>query len=310
MDIQYLLWLQELRSALGPGVEAFWNLITSIPTSAVIIVIPLFFYWCYDKKSGQFLLFNLAGGSVLNQTIKNTACVYRPWIRDARIVPSEKALSGATGYSFPSGHTQSSVSLFGSLAVRMRKRAITILSVVFILMIGFSRNYLGCHTPQDVAVAMVEAGALLWGSTHLFQWVEARPERRNQLLGLGLVVTVFFLVYVTVKPYPLTYVDGVLLVDPVEMQNDCYSAAGMFGGYLLGTLLEEKYIGFDTNCSKKEKILRFLIGAVIVGGFYAGSAVLKGKMDMRAVKGIRYCTSAFLGVFVVPLLFEPIHKFV
>ena len=55
---------------------------------------------------------------VVNGFLKVTACVYRPWIRDARIVPDSAALAEATGYSFPSGHSMNGASLYGGGAIR------------------------------------------------------------------------------------------------------------------------------------------------------------------------------------------------
>lgn len=94
---------------------------------------------------------------IFNQFLKNTFCVYRPWIRDSRIEPVSGAKSGATGYSFPSGHTASSTGVYGSLGIFCRKnyKLISIFSFILIFLIMFSRNWLGVHTPQDVIVAFL-----------------------------------------------------------------------------------------------------------------------------------------------------------
>lgn len=50
--------------------------------------------------------------------LKVTVCAYRPWVRDARIVPHGNSIITATGYSFPSGHTMNAATVFGGGAVR------------------------------------------------------------------------------------------------------------------------------------------------------------------------------------------------
>ena len=155
MDIEYLLWLQGIREAAGPAIEMIMNVITFLGSSATLAVVPCILYWIVDKELGLFILTNIGIGNNINQLVKDTACVYRPWIRDTRIAPSRMAMGHATGYSFPSGHTQGSASVYGSLAWRIRERhPQAILLAILVLLIAFSRNFLGVHTPQDVLVAL------------------------------------------------------------------------------------------------------------------------------------------------------------
>ncbi|MBO5535524.1 MAG: phosphatase PAP2 family protein [Clostridia bacterium] len=73
--------------------------------------------------------------------------------------------SYSPGYSYPSGHSVTAATLYGSMAVCARKmmRWISVLCVILILLTGFSRNYLGVHTPQDVLVGLTEGALMLWG---------------------------------------------------------------------------------------------------------------------------------------------------
>ena len=144
MDIEYLLWLQSIREAAGPAIEIIMNVVTFLGSSAMLAVVPCILYWIVDKELGLFILTNIGIGNNMNQLVKDTACVYRPWIRDTRIAPSRMAMGHATGYSFPSGHTQGSASVYGSLAWKIRKRRpLAILLAILVLLIAFSRNFLG-----------------------------------------------------------------------------------------------------------------------------------------------------------------------
>lgn len=106
-------------------------------------------------------------------------CAYKPWIRDGRITPVESANSGASGYSFPSGHTAKAMAVWGGLAVHDFKRNKPIASflLLIILAVGFSRNYLGVHTPQDVIVSLILGGFILYGTHYLLIWADKKRGR-------------------------------------------------------------------------------------------------------------------------------------
>lgn len=264
MDISYLLWLQQVRLAMGPVAEKFFLGVSKIPGSPLTILIPAFLYWCLDKRSGLFVMFNFSAGRMLNQLVKNTVCCYRPWIRDARVVPAKDALAEATGYSFPSGHTQITTAIYGSLAFlyHRKSRLLATICVILPLLVAFSRNYLGCHTPQDVLMSLGESVFVIWLSAHFFDWMEKKTDRAGLLLTAGLTLIALFMIYITCKPYPMDYQNGLLLVDPIDMEVDCYDSAGYLSALLIGWYVEHRFVKFSTDCSKKEKAVRMLIGFI------------------------------------------------
>ena len=150
MDIQYLLWLQGLRGATG-GI--FNELLNSVSKFAVDMMpfLPFVVFWGASKKWGYRFLTTLWIGEVLNGVIKLTVCAYRPWIRSDLIQPAGDSKTAATGYSFPSGHTTVATVTYGTTLVwqRDRRKWLAVLCGVLILLTGFSRNFLGVHTPQD-----------------------------------------------------------------------------------------------------------------------------------------------------------------
>lgn len=115
----YLLWLQSIRC---DTLNVILMGITDFITSPVMYLGLAILYWCYSKKAAYYIAMNLSVGSMVNQTLKNTFCIYRPWIRNSKIKPYPKAIESATGYSFPSGHTQIGASEFLSIAVLQKKR--------------------------------------------------------------------------------------------------------------------------------------------------------------------------------------------
>ena len=118
MDISILLRLQEFRNGAGTALVDFMSKMSFIGEMNTVLIITALIYWCVNKEFGKYLLMGWSGSRVVNGFLKVTACAYRPWIRDTRIVPDSEALAAATGYSFPSGHSTNAGSLYGGGAIR------------------------------------------------------------------------------------------------------------------------------------------------------------------------------------------------
>lgn len=263
MDIQVLLWLQNLR---GGALDSILMAITDFVASPVMYVFVAVLYWCYNKRAATFLAMNLSFGSLVNQGLKNTFCVYRPWIRNPQVVPLEAARKTATGYSFPSGHTQIASSEFLSLAYWQKQRKWVVSACVFMtLLVMFTRMYLGVHTPQDVLASLAVSLVVIFLNARLLSWIESGKNRDIWVFVIGCVIAAAFLTYTTVKAYPMDYgVDGRLLVNSKEMITDCYAAAGCVFGFLIGFIAEHRLVKFNTAVSGKVRLLRGVFGAIIL----------------------------------------------
>ena len=263
MDIQYLLFLQNFRNGINNALTPFMEMI-SLFAITYLIIVPALVYWCVDKRSGLYTMTSYTLSVAVNAVVKLTACVYRPWIRDSRVLPAGDAITTATGYSFPSGHTTTAAPIYGGLAVSTWKtmRWVSVFCIACVLVTGFSRNYLGVHTPQDVIVATIEGVLALWAMAKLFDYLHKNPGKENLFLGLGVVFCVASLVYITVKSYPMDYVDGKLLVDPQKMMKDGYGDIGRLFALCLGRFIEKTWIRFEPTCSKRN-VAAGLVGAVI-----------------------------------------------
>lgn len=310
MDISYLLILQNFREITGNILTPFMLLVSNL--LPVLLAIPVAVYWCHDKDEGGFILLNYAGSGLINNTIKCTVCCYRPWIRDARVKPVEGALKGATGYSFPSGHVQTTTSVLGSAGYLTwkKKRWISVVSFILILLMAFSRNYLGVHTPQDVLVAMLETAVIILINSRLIPKIlNGSKQVQNRAILIGIVITLATIVYITLKPYPTDYVDGVLLVDPYEMMTDTYGAAGDLLGFLAGFFVERDYVHFRTDGSPIGKLLRLIIGIIPFGVLY-----LFAIPGLRTILGSHFGTLlgrslvSFYVMAVWPAIFSRFRK--
>ena len=168
MDIEYLLYLQQFRETVGSILTPLMNAVTKLSAGFLPIAMMCMIYWAFDRKAGRKILAGLGGGLFINGFLKLTFCVYRPWIRDTRILPYGDSKTAATGYSFPSGHTTRATAMFGGSGLWfMEKKHSVVAGLLFVLVFltMFSRNYLGVHTPQDVLVGFISTYSFPSGHT-------------------------------------------------------------------------------------------------------------------------------------------------
>ena len=127
-------------------------------------------------------------------------------------------------------------------------RWISVFCIALILITGFSRNYLGVHTPQDVIVGLTEGVLILWGMSKLFSYLIEHSDRENIFLAIGVLLGIAALIYISVKHYPMDYVDGKLLVDPQKMMRDGYGDIGMLIAFCAGRFIEKTWIALLLGC--------------------------------------------------------------
>ncbi len=265
MDIQYLLWLQELRNATGGVFDELFNALSKFAVD-IMPFLPFVIFWSVDKKWGYRYITTWGIGEVVNGIVKLTVCAYRPWIRSSAIEPAGDSKVAATGYSFPSGHTMVATVTYGTTAVWQwcRKRWIAVVCCVLILLTGFSRNFLGVHTPQDVLVGFGESVIIILIVGAAQKRLEGKEKVIDILTFIGLAAVILTLAYIMLKPYPMDYVDGKLLVDPQKMMNDTFKACGAFTGFLIGSYIDRHYLRYEIPQGAAALPILTCIGAALM----------------------------------------------
>ena len=306
-DLQYLLFLQNLRESTGGVFDEFFNALSKFAVD-ILPFFPYIIYWCVSRSFGMYLLMGWSGSRVVNGFLKVTACIYRPLIRDARIIPDSEAIKTATGYSFPSGHSTNAGALYGGGAIRKElSKALRITLGIIAVLIALSRNFLGVHTPQDIIAGLASGVLVMWLTVRLMAWVDKHPEKDMLVMWVGLAICVAVAVFAAIKPYPSDYdAAGNLLVDGAKMAFDTYKGAGWCLGFLTGWVLERRYIGFSTDVPMMTRMTRLATGLL---SYYAVSLILTSLLN-GWIPGIGGTViSCFIQMFYITFVFPWCVKF-
>ena len=307
MDIDILLVLQSFREGPGAVFTGFLSKMTWFGEMNVVLIIMGLIYWCVSKELGTYLLMGWSGDRIVNGVLKVSVCAYRPWIRDARIIPEASAMATATGYSFPSGHSMNGASLFGGLAIR-REISTGLRALFWIIMglIAFSRNFLGVHTPQDILVGAGVGVLLMFLTEKLLLWLEAHPDKDVMVAVVGILIAVAAAVFSALKPYPEDYdAAGKLLVDGHKMANDTFKAVGWLSAFLIGWILERRFVGFTTEVTMQRRFLR-LTGGLLC--YYAVDLIINPLVKAAAAGFAGTVITCFIQMFFITFIFPAIIK--
>lgn len=288
-------WLQAHMGDFGAKLASFCSMFGE---ELILVLVMGLCYWCFNKKLAVYIGTNFCMACVWNPMIKNIVVRRRPYFDCPEVKCLKKVDAGADmydivaqGYSFPSGHSSSAVSIYGSIGVFCKKRWTTIIAILIPLLVGVSRFCLGVHFPTDVL-----CGWALGIFSILFVSLLKRIIRKKWLLYLVLA---------------LTAVPGMFYCTT----NDYFTSFGMMIGFFLGNLFEERFVNFK-NTHNVLKILLRLVGGILI--YFVLNTVLKlpfsaefltsGTALAYAVRTVRYAVILFVVIGVYPMLFDKFGK--
>ncbi|MBT3252676.1 MAG: phosphatase PAP2 family protein [Candidatus Marinimicrobia bacterium] len=200
-----------------------------------LLFLPLA-YWLWRKqvmgRVGMVLLFTF----VLNAIIKGIFQVPRPDVIEH--------LVHADDWSFPSGHSQGAMVLWGWLAYELKDKRAYLIASILIAGVGFSRIYLGVHYPTDVLGGFLIGFITLFIYSWLLKsspqgWLHLGPTRQSLIIFVLLM--------------------GLFMLVP-ELSEVAIKGGAAFIGFMTGYLHEKKYL----KCSLKPG-MNLVISKLVLG---------------------------------------------
>lgn len=281
MDI--LKFLEGMRNDF---LNTLFEFITVFGEETLLVFLIVTLWFAFDKKFAQKLLFITMASMSVNGVIKNIAQVPRPFASgEVTCVRPETA----TGYSFPSGHTQNFTTWTSLTAMQLKKKWFTALVTILILLVAFSRVYLGAHYPSDVVVSVVIGTA--FGT--IGSIVYDKTENKQKLyIGMTLILTPFAVLF---------------MFDAEPLFEDFYKFYGMVAGIGVAVSFEEKYAPIGYDVSKWKKVLRIVIGIAVAFAVKEGIKIFKVSDIVQlsfVIDAVRYFLLVFAVMGLCPVLFK------
>lgn len=295
--MDFLYWLEDLRN---PVVDEIMLAVTRLGEETAFLALALIFFWCVDKRKGYYIMGVGFLGIMANQFLKLWFRIPRPWIKDPDFTILEQARDAASGYSFPSGHTQTAVGTFGSIAAGSTVKWVRVICIALAVLVSFSRMYIGVHTPMDVAVSILIAVLLVCVLRPLV--LKGSAKTMKLLLAGMIALAIGLLLFVEFYPFPMD-VDSHNLTSGVK---NAYTMLGSLVGVAVVYAADERKLRFSEKAPIPGQICKVVFGLVLVLAVKEGlrsplDAVFSGHMAARAV---RYFLIVITAGILWPLTFR------
>ncbi|MBO7079021.1 MAG: phosphatase PAP2 family protein [Bacilli bacterium] len=301
MNEQEIQVLQLFRSLSNPFLDSLFRIISFLGEQYFVIAVIFVIFFLIDKKMGYRICYAILTGLCFNNTIKCFVMRPRPWVVDSEYTPAPNALKTATGYSFPSGHTQNISTLSTSVAINFKKKIITIIAIVLVVLVGFSRLFLGVHYPTDVLGGLIVGVSISILCNIIYRKVE--DDANKQILTFFVTLAVFtpFVFIFFRKDYELMY-----------WNKDFYTAWFMLLGVSIASIIDLKVVQIEVSKKFTTNLFRFLGAVVVLAITYIGLKLFfklpifpqEGNSFKIIFDGIRYFALGFNCLGLYPLIFK------
>jgi len=280
--LDFIIMIQQMST---PLLDSFFRVITSLGEELFYLLLFSFLIWCVDFYLGIRVGIIFLLSLYVNSGVKEIFQQPRPF----DILP-EIQKAHAYGYGFPSGHAQSSMVVWGSIAIAYWKKQtwIRYFSVLLILLIGFSRIYLGVHFPTDALGGWLLGGLILGLSYFIFSNIKLDFIQKN---------TIFKIIGITLFP---------VILLKIQSSPDIISGVAALIGIGYGLLLFSSSIGGIRPGSWLQRLYSFLLGLFGIGILYLGLKLIlpsEGQAFYQLCRFFRYLLLGMWISFGAPWLF-------
>ncbi len=270
-----------IQSFSNSFLDVFFEFLTLFGEETILVLLAAFIFLSVDKNKGYKLIFTIASGTCFNALIKNIVKFERP-IGIEGIVSNR--VETATGYSFPSGHTQATSTFWTSLSIIVKNKNLYVFSAILIILVAVSRLYLGVHWPTDVIFGALFG--VLWAIIigKVFDYIQ-KNKNYKLLIGSSLVFVIL----------------TILLGD-----NDFYKSAGLLLGLSIGYVIEDKYVNLSIDMTKRNKSITYVV--LIVGLLIIKSGLKLIFPQTLIFSMIRYFLVGFWAFGITPVIAIKLKK--
>lgn len=303
----FLAQLYAIAGIRTPFLTSVFSVLTYLGHEMGFLVIAIILLWCLNKKYGYRLLIVFMVATFLSQFLKAAFMIPRPWVLDPNFDPFvvQSAKGAATGFSFPSGHTMTACLSLGALAVYFKKKWLYAVSAVLILLVGFSRMYLGVHTLLDVVVGLLIGAVVMAVFEAIFKGRDDNATYMNVFMFIGLGLSVCLMGYLLLTK-PADGAKASVISTHAEAVKDAAKFLGAAVGMVLAKLLDDRFIHFETETVWWKQIIKAWVGmAIIVLIWFGFKKILPSK---PIFDGIRYFLMAFVGIGIYPMCFKRFYR--
>ena len=298
-DMPILYALEGIRS---PFLDAVMGAVTYLGDETFFIVVAIIVYWCISKKWGYYLLLTNYCSTLVNQFVKILCRVPRPWVRDPGFTIVESAREAAAGYSFPSGHTAGITVISGCVSRSTKKGWLRAVCIAVLVLVGFSRMYLGVHYPSDVLFSLVVGLILVFALYPLFSRCEENIAPVYAFAGVLFVLGLAFALFTELHAFPAdTDPDNLL-----SAAKNAWTLTGSSLAVLLSLYIERRYVNFDTKAVWWAQVLKVVLGLALLLAIRMGMKPLLTAVfgNVAFTNAIRYFCIVLVGASIWPMTFR------
>lgn len=277
-----------------------------------LLIMPLFL-WSLDYRSGIRLGIMLMVSGSLNTFLKLSFQQPRPYWVSAKI---QNLASPMGSFGLPSGHSQNAASVFGLLSTFTRHKWLKGVVYFTILMVAFSRLFLGVHSLLDILLGLLTGLLLLWAFLSIEEKVakafNALPVFSRILVAFGISLALILLgtliIFVSGEnPLPVSWVQNGHIahpqkeISPFSLDGLITSASALFGIIVGGIWVREKG-GYDAKSgSLMRHVLRFAMGIVGVLIIWMGLGEVFPRGEEFVSLSFRFIRYALVGFWIAGL---------
>lgn len=275
--------LKAIEGIRNPFLDGFFELVSFFGDKTAIVLIVAVIYFVFNKQLAQKLCFTVVFSSGVNGVFKNFICRPRPFaVSDLKCTIPDTA----TGYSFPSGHTQNSGAWSFTLARASGKVVFFVFAAIIVIAVAFSRMYVGAHYLTDVICGALIGAFLAILMSYLFDRAKSKT---RFLLICALILVPFGIIFL-------------FSADPHF--DDFYKSLGMTLGLPAAIAFEKRFVNFGYGIPMWKKTLRVLIAVAVALAVRGGMKLIYFTDNVcvcQLLHTLRYFALVFLTMGVAPL---------